>query len=87
MDSRKLDEEGKLLINEQNVPYLMEILAKVEEKVNGLYEISKHLDRIPARKEIEEERQKSEMKSKEDVRNFQENLSTLVESSNFDSSQ
>lgn len=42
---RKLDPSGQLLINEHNLGYLLDVLAKVEDKVNALHEIDKYMRR------------------------------------------
>lgn len=43
VSQRKLDRSGKLNINQQNISYLLELLAKVENKVNGLVQQNKNL--------------------------------------------
>lgn len=42
-NQRKLDRSGKLNINQQNIAYLLDLLAKVENKVNGLVQQNKNL--------------------------------------------
>jgi hypothetical protein len=39
----KVDDEGKLMIDEQNIGYLMSLLEAIEKKFNDLYLINKHL--------------------------------------------
>ena len=79
--NRKIDSEGHLSINGQNVAYLMDLLAKMEEKVDGLYEVSKHLDKVPEPREAAEDRARGDLRKAEDAKRFQDSLKGLMEKS------
>lgn len=47
MGNRNLDGSGNLNINQQNLPYLLDLLSKVEGKVNVLLQVNKTLSTNP----------------------------------------